>query len=61
MAFTAGTRLGPCEVLGLIRADETAESYEPRDTRLDRAVTSVPTSEIRERASKQMSLPVWRV
>jgi hypothetical protein len=38
MPFTAGARLGPCEVLGLIGAVGLDEIYRRRDTRLDRAL-----------------------
>jgi serine/threonine protein kinase len=38
MSLAAGTRLGPCEVLGLIGAGWMGEVYKARDTRLDRTV-----------------------
>ena len=38
MSVTAGTRLGPYEVLGLIGAGGMGEVYRARDTRLDRTV-----------------------
>ena len=38
MALTAGTRLGPYEVLGLIGAGGMGEVYRAQDTRLDRTV-----------------------
>ncbi|HSL20888.1 MAG TPA: protein kinase [Vicinamibacterales bacterium] len=38
MALTAGTRLGPYEILGLIGAGGMGEVYQARDTRLDRSV-----------------------
>ena len=38
MALTAGTRLGPYEILGAIGAGGMGEVYQARDTRLDRSV-----------------------
>ena len=38
MALSAGTRLGPYEILGLIDAGGMGEVYKARDTRLDRTV-----------------------
>ena len=38
MSVTAGTRLGPYEVLGLIGAGGMGEVYKARDTRLERSV-----------------------
>src|SRR5512137_1414832 len=38
MSLTAGSRLGPYEVLGLIAAGGMGEVYKARDTRLDRSV-----------------------
>jgi serine/threonine protein kinase len=38
MPLTAGTRLGPYEVLGLIGAGGMGEVYKAKDTRLDRTV-----------------------
>jgi serine/threonine protein kinase len=38
MSLTAGARLGPYEVLGLIGAGGMGEVYQARDTRLDRTV-----------------------
>ena len=38
MALTAGTRLGPYEVLALVGAGGMGEVYKAKDTRLDRTV-----------------------
>jgi serine/threonine protein kinase len=38
MALSAGTKLGPCEVLSPIGAGGMGEVYKARDTRLDRTV-----------------------
>ena len=38
MALTAGTRLGPYEIISAIGAGEMGEVYRPRDTRLKRDV-----------------------
>jgi serine/threonine protein kinase len=38
MAVTAGTRLGPCEILAPLGAGGMGEGYRARDTRLDRTV-----------------------
>jgi len=38
MALTAGTKLGPYEVLGALGAGGMGEVYRARDTRLDRTV-----------------------
>ena len=38
MPLSAGTRLGPYEILGLIGAGGMGEVYKGRDTRLDRIV-----------------------
>jgi hypothetical protein len=38
MPLAAGTRLGPCEVPGLIHARDMGEVYMARGTRLDRRV-----------------------
>jgi TolB-like protein/Flp pilus assembly protein TadD len=45
MPLTAGTRLGPYEVLGLIGAGGMGEVYKAKDTRLDRTVAMKVLSE----------------
>jgi serine/threonine protein kinase len=42
---TPGTRVGPYEILGLIRAGGMGEMYRARDTRLDRTVAITFTTE----------------
>ena len=46
MAVTAGTRLGPCEILAPLGAGGMGEGYRARDTRLDRtvAIKSLPAT-----------------
>ncbi len=38
MALTAGTKIGPYEVIGLIGQGGMGEVYQARDTKLDRDV-----------------------
>ena len=45
MALTAGTRLGPYEILGAIGAGGMGEVYRARDTKLQREVSSAILAE----------------
>jgi hypothetical protein len=38
MSLSFGTRLGPCEIIGVLSAGGMGEVYAARDTRLDRTV-----------------------
>jgi eukaryotic-like serine/threonine-protein kinase len=38
MPLSAGTRLGPYEIIGLVGAGGMGEVYKARDTRLDRTI-----------------------
>src|ERR1700693_5384755 len=60
MTLTAGTRLGPHEILSLIGAGGMGEVYRARDTRLDRivAIKVLPAhladnAELRERFERE--------
>src|SRR5262249_15003386 len=60
MSLETGTRLGPYEILGAIRAGGMGEVYRARDTRLERtvAVKVLPphpprTEEIRQRFERE--------
>lgn len=44
MALTAGTKLGPYEVLGALGAGGMGEVYRARDTRLERTVAKTQTA-----------------
>lgn len=54
MPLTAGTRLGPYEVTGLIGAGGMGEVYRARDTRLERDVAiKVATTECSDRFARE--------
>ena len=64
MSVSAGTRLGPYEILAAISAGGMGEVYKARDTRLDRAVAIkiLPASlasdpEFRQRFDREASNP----
>src|SRR5882724_5355282 len=54
MSLSAGTRLGPHEILSLIGAGGMGEVYRARDTRLDRIVAiKVSSEEFSERFERE--------
>jgi len=62
MALTAGTKLGPYEILGPLGAGGMGEVYRARDTRLDRTVaifSSIPES-VKKEATASWLRPTSR-